>query len=48
MVAYSKKTTHILCRRCNNTSYNKRQKKCVSCHFGVSAKLKPKLKTRKK
>lgn len=46
--AQSRKTTHIMCRRCNNISYNKKQKKCVSCNFGCSSKIKKKLKVRKK
>ena len=48
MKGQSKKIIHIICRRCNNKSYNLKDKKCVSCHFGVSKKLKKKLKVRKK
>ncbi|RLE45018.1 50S ribosomal protein L37e [Candidatus Woesearchaeota archaeon] len=36
----SGKKTHILCRRCGKRTYHLQKKKCSSCGFGESAKLK--------
>ena len=36
---HNKRATHRRCRRCGNHSYNRRKKKCVSCGFGSTKKL---------
>lgn len=33
------KKTHVVCRRCGSRSYHVRKKRCASCGFGASAKL---------
>ncbi len=35
----SGKKTHIKCRRCGGTSYHMRKKKCASCGYGETAKI---------
>ncbi|MFT4309769.1 MAG: 50S ribosomal protein L37e [Candidatus Woesearchaeota archaeon] len=35
----SGKKTMMACRRCGRNTYHKRNKKCSSCGFGASAKL---------
>jgi len=35
----SGKKTHIRCRRCGRPTYSVRKKKCASCGFGKTAKL---------
>ena len=35
----SGKTTHIRCRRCGKPSYHIRKKKCSSCGYGSTSKL---------
>ena len=35
----SGKKNFIMCRRCGNKSYHIRKKKCSSCGFGASARL---------
>jgi len=35
----SGKTNMIQCRRCGKKTYHMRKKKCASCGFGKSAKL---------
>ncbi|MCK5039148.1 MAG: 50S ribosomal protein L37e [Thermoplasmata archaeon] len=36
---HSSKKTHIVCRRCGKHAYHVRKKRCASCGFGFSAKL---------
>ncbi|HID73797.1 MAG TPA: 50S ribosomal protein L37e [Thermoplasmata archaeon] len=31
--------THIVCRRCGNHSYHVRKKRCASCGFGASRRV---------
>jgi len=33
------KPVHIRCRRCGRHSYHKQKKKCASCGFGESSRL---------
>jgi len=35
----SGKKTHIHCRRCGKRTYHKRKKKCSSCGYGKTSKL---------
>ncbi|MBT3464438.1 50S ribosomal protein L37e [archaeon] len=35
----SGKTTHMHCRRCGKKAYHMKKKKCSSCGFGVSARI---------
>lgn len=35
----SGKKTHIRCRRCGNHSYHITKKKCSSCGYGASARM---------
>ena len=35
----SGKKTMMACRRCGKITYHKRHKKCSSCGFGASAKM---------
>jgi len=35
----SGKKNTITCRRCSSNSYNLRKKKCSSCNYGKTAKL---------
>ncbi|MDP7323485.1 MAG: 50S ribosomal protein L37e [Candidatus Woesearchaeota archaeon] len=35
----SGKKTHIRCRRCGKPTYHMRKKKCASCGYGASAKI---------
>jgi len=35
----SGKKTHIICRRCGKRTYHIRKKRCSSCGYGKSAKL---------
>ncbi len=35
----SGKKTHIVCRRCGDRTYHARKKRCSSCGYGVSARL---------
>ncbi len=35
----SGKKTHIRCRRCGRNAYHLQKKKCASCGFGASAKI---------
>ncbi|MBT3406185.1 50S ribosomal protein L37e [Candidatus Woesearchaeota archaeon] len=35
----SGKKTHIICRRCGQHTYHCRKKKCSSCGYGNSSKL---------
>ncbi|MBW2977431.1 50S ribosomal protein L37e [Candidatus Woesearchaeota archaeon] len=35
----SGKKTHIRCRRCGKRTYHARKKRCSSCGFGASSKL---------
>ncbi|MFH1072186.1 MAG: 50S ribosomal protein L37e [Nanoarchaeota archaeon] len=35
----SGKKSHIICRRCNSHSYHIRKKRCSSCGYGKSKKL---------
>ena len=35
----SGKKTHIRCRRCGKHTYHIRKKRCSSCGYGVSAKI---------
>ncbi|MEM0384932.1 MAG: 50S ribosomal protein L37e [Nitrososphaeria archaeon] len=32
--------THVICRRCGKPSFHIRKKRCASCGFGASKKLK--------
>lgn len=36
---HSKGKSHIICRRCGKHTYHKTKKKCSSCGYGASAKL---------
>ena len=33
------KKTHILCRRCGNHSFHVQKRKCASCGFGETSKI---------
>ncbi|MEM2131211.1 MAG: 50S ribosomal protein L37e [Candidatus Woesearchaeota archaeon] len=35
----SGKKSHIRCRRCGNPTYHMRKKKCSSCGYGKSSKI---------
>ena len=35
----SGKKTHMTCRRCGKQTYHKQKKRCSSCGFGETAKL---------
>ncbi|MBU0981017.1 MAG: 50S ribosomal protein L37e [Nanoarchaeota archaeon] len=35
----SGKKTHIVCRRCGKRTYHCRKKRCSSCGFGKTAKM---------
>jgi len=35
----SGKKTHIICRRCGRHTYHKRKKKCASCGYGKTSKV---------
>jgi len=35
----SKKKTHIRCRRCGKPTYHASKKKCSSCGFGSTSKI---------
>ncbi|MBW3013470.1 50S ribosomal protein L37e [Candidatus Woesearchaeota archaeon] len=39
MGMHSKGKSHIYCRRCGSHSYHIRKKKCASCGYGASPKL---------
>jgi large subunit ribosomal protein L37e len=41
---HSGKTTHIKCRRCGKVTYHKTKKKCSSCGYGNSSRLRNKKK----
>ncbi len=36
---HSGKKTHIRCRRCGERAYHVRKKKCASCGYGETAKI---------
>lgn len=35
----SGKTSHMRCRRCGRNAYHLQKKKCASCGFGATAKI---------
>ncbi|MBI5065670.1 50S ribosomal protein L37e [Candidatus Woesearchaeota archaeon] len=35
----SRGKTHIPCRRCGNTTYHVRKKRCSYCSYGASARM---------
>ena len=35
-----KRKTHVKCPRCGSRSYHNRKKRCASCGFGASKRLK--------
>ncbi len=39
MGKHSGKKTHIRCRRCGQHTYHIRKKKCASCGYGASPRL---------